>query len=324
MMSPLSRRLTVPTKIFSPRDRKSLSSCSRSASRIFCRITCLAACAPMRPIGTDSIGFLDVVAFLDVGDAVQRLGQQLLGIGVLQAGLVGHHQPAAEGLVVAGVAVDRDADVDLAAVQLLGGRGERGLDRAEHDVAFDGLLARDGVHQHQHFAIHRFPSLRHPPCAAASAALRPPGRRPGPATLEIHHRHEPRLAHLVERETQHLLGPVGRGGGRRRLAGALADGLAPARRRLAFGSTRPSRRLPPPAEHALPDLAALERQLERQADFLPGEALVVGLPPQRAVEPRRRNLQPRVGQASTSSAYCSWRVTCSQSSTVTNSPSPLP
>ena len=31
----------MPTKIFSPRDRKSVSSCSRSASRIFCRITCL-------------------------------------------------------------------------------------------------------------------------------------------------------------------------------------------------------------------------------------------------------------------------------------------
>ena len=51
--SPLSKRFTVPTKIFSPRDIKSLSNISRSASRIFCRITCLAAMAPMRPIGTD-------------------------------------------------------------------------------------------------------------------------------------------------------------------------------------------------------------------------------------------------------------------------------
>ncbi len=54
MMSPLSIRLTVPTKIFSPRDMKSLSSISRSASRIFCKITCLAAIAPIRPIGTDA------------------------------------------------------------------------------------------------------------------------------------------------------------------------------------------------------------------------------------------------------------------------------
>ena len=54
MMSPLSMRLTVPTKILSPRDMKSLSNISRSASRIFCRMTCLAAMAPIRPIGTDS------------------------------------------------------------------------------------------------------------------------------------------------------------------------------------------------------------------------------------------------------------------------------
>ena len=55
MMSPLSMRLTVPTKMLSPRDINSLSSISRSASRIFCKMTCLAAMAPMRPMGTDSI-----------------------------------------------------------------------------------------------------------------------------------------------------------------------------------------------------------------------------------------------------------------------------
>ena len=55
-MSPLSMRLTVPEKIFSPRLMKSLSSISRSASRIFCRMTCLAAIAPMRPMETDSTG----------------------------------------------------------------------------------------------------------------------------------------------------------------------------------------------------------------------------------------------------------------------------
>src|SRR6185503_2517681 len=39
-----------------PRSRKSLRICSRSASRIFCRITCLAACAPMRPKVSASSG----------------------------------------------------------------------------------------------------------------------------------------------------------------------------------------------------------------------------------------------------------------------------
>ena len=57
MMSPLSMRLTVPTKILSPRDMNSLSSISRSASRIFCKITCFAAMAPIRPIGMLSTGF---------------------------------------------------------------------------------------------------------------------------------------------------------------------------------------------------------------------------------------------------------------------------
>ena len=57
MMSPLSIRLTVPTNILSPRLIKSASNISRSASRIFCKITCLAAIAPMRPIGMLSIGF---------------------------------------------------------------------------------------------------------------------------------------------------------------------------------------------------------------------------------------------------------------------------
>ena len=48
------------------------------------------------------------------------------------------------------------------------------------------------------------------------------------------------------------------------------------------------------AKHALPDLAALERLLQRQADLLAGEALVVGLGAQRPVQTGRRHLQPRV------------------------------
>jgi hypothetical protein len=62
--------------------------------------------------------------------------------------------PATEGLVLAGVAVDGHADVDLAAVQLLGGRGQRQFNRAEHHLAVHALLARDRIHQHQHFAVH--------------------------------------------------------------------------------------------------------------------------------------------------------------------------
>ena len=56
MMLPRSIRLTVPVKRLSSRSRKSLRICSRSASRIFCRITCFAACAPMRPNSIGSSG----------------------------------------------------------------------------------------------------------------------------------------------------------------------------------------------------------------------------------------------------------------------------
>jgi hypothetical protein len=52
---PRSMRFTVPVTSSSPRERKSLRICSRSASRMRCRITCLAVCAPMRPKGTFSI-----------------------------------------------------------------------------------------------------------------------------------------------------------------------------------------------------------------------------------------------------------------------------
>src|SRR3954471_11682887 len=56
MRLPRSARFTVPVTSDSPRSRKSLRICSRSASRIFCRITCLAACAPMRPKVSASSG----------------------------------------------------------------------------------------------------------------------------------------------------------------------------------------------------------------------------------------------------------------------------
>ena len=49
-----SMRLTVPVTRCSLRSKKSFSTCSRSASRIFCRITCFAAWAPIRPKSTGS------------------------------------------------------------------------------------------------------------------------------------------------------------------------------------------------------------------------------------------------------------------------------
>src|SRR5205814_5957724 len=110
----------------------------------------------------------DVVVDLDVGDLLERLEVQDLGIGQLQAGLIGHHMPAAEGLIVAGFTIDGDTDVDLATMQLLRRRRQRSLDRTEHDLPIDALLARDGVHQHQQFAIHCF---RPPTSTSACGSL---------------------------------------------------------------------------------------------------------------------------------------------------------
>ncbi len=98
--------------------------------------------------------FLDVVVHVDVGDLLLGFEQQDFLFGQLQAGLVRHHVPAAEGFVVAAVAVDRDADVHVAFVQLLGGLRQGRLHRAENHVTLDVLLARDRFDQHQQFAIH--------------------------------------------------------------------------------------------------------------------------------------------------------------------------
>ena len=73
--------------------------------------------------------------------------------------------------------IEAQRAVDIAAVQLLGGLGQRRFNRAEHHVAVHALLARDGVHQHQHFAIHRLFAFRQTSprgiTAAAGRARRP-------------------------------------------------------------------------------------------------------------------------------------------------------
>jgi hypothetical protein len=105
-------------------------------------------------MGTDSTLSSMYSPDFDVRDALLGVHQQLFGFGVLQAGLVRHHQPAAESLVVAAVAVDGHADVHLALVQLLGSLGQGRLHGAQDHIALNVLLARNGLNQHQQFAIH--------------------------------------------------------------------------------------------------------------------------------------------------------------------------
>ena len=70
--------------------------------------------------------------------------------------IVGEHFPAAESLVVAGLAVDGDAHVPLLAVFLARGRGQRRFERLEDDFLVDALLVRDGIDHQQDFFVHRF------------------------------------------------------------------------------------------------------------------------------------------------------------------------
>jgi len=62
--------------------------------------------------------------------------------------------PATEGFVDTAVPVYRDADIHITRVKFFGGLRQCGLNSTEDDVALDVLLARDRIHQHQHFAIH--------------------------------------------------------------------------------------------------------------------------------------------------------------------------
>ena len=69
-------------------------------------------------------------------------------------GIVGKHLPAAERVVVAGLAVDGDAHVPFFAVFLARGRSQRRLERVEDDFLVDALLVRDGIDNQQNFFVH--------------------------------------------------------------------------------------------------------------------------------------------------------------------------
>ena len=98
--------------------------------------------------------FFDVLAFFNIRQTLFGVHQHLFSVRVLQAGFIGHHQPTAEGFVHATVAVHGHTDVHIAGVQFFGGLGQRRLHSTKHQIALDIFLARDGVYQHEHFAIH--------------------------------------------------------------------------------------------------------------------------------------------------------------------------
>ena len=154
MALPRSMRFTVPVTSSSPRDRKSLQ------DLLALGVADALQDHLLRGLRADAAEFdvgdrlLDHVVDLGVGLAAV-LGfldrQHLRGVPV--RGVVGQHAPAAEGLVGAGILVDRHPHVDVLGVLLLGRGSERHLERAEHDVARHVLLARQHVHQHDQFSL---------------------------------------------------------------------------------------------------------------------------------------------------------------------------
>ena len=97
----------------------------------------------------------DEAARFDVFVDVAGIVQAQFALGHFEFGrVVRKHLPAAERVVAAGLAVDRDAHVELLAV-LFAGRGcQRGFERVEDNFLVDALLVGNRVDGHQNFFVH--------------------------------------------------------------------------------------------------------------------------------------------------------------------------
>ena len=190
---------------------------ARSASRTFCTMTCFAVWAAMRPKATDSIGTSTKPPISAFGFHVHGIVEAQLALRELEfGGVVGEDLPAAERLVLAGLAVDLDAHVDVVAV-LAPRRGcKRRLERLEDDLACDALLVGDGLDDFQDLLVHdqptnrallipasgSFQSLRSTSIVTIAALDRPePAAKPAPA-LDRRRQLDARLAAREPREVR--------------------------------------------------------------------------------------------------------------------------
>src|SRR5690349_1028952 len=98
-------------------------------------------------------GFLDEILELDIRILLLRLGKRDL-LGWILHGLVRDHLPAAEGLEIPRIAVDRDAHVDVLRKAFLRRRGDRHLQSPEHHVLVDVLLPRKRIGLQQQLPAH--------------------------------------------------------------------------------------------------------------------------------------------------------------------------
>src|SRR6185437_1072340 len=98
---------------------------------------------------------LHMLTHFDPGVDLAGILEAQLALGHLQLlGVIRKDLPAAEGFIVAALAVDGHARVPFLPVFLTGGRGECGFESLEDHLFIDTLLVRDGVHDHQNFLVH--------------------------------------------------------------------------------------------------------------------------------------------------------------------------
>ena len=142
MTLPYSTRLTRPLTISPMRSLYSSYWRSRSASRTFWTMTCLADCAAMRPKSKG--GSVSAMASPTCGGRVAAPGVVERDLDRVVVDLVDHEQVARQAQL-AGLRVDLGVDVRLGAVARAGGLRDRVLHRGDDDRAVDHLLAGDRV-----------------------------------------------------------------------------------------------------------------------------------------------------------------------------------
>ena len=107
------------------------------------------------PTGFDRLEFfLEVLADIDVGNLLARLGQDDLDVVILEL-TVGYNQPATKGFRLAGLAIDGDPYIDLFLETLLGSGRQSAFERGEHNLFQHAFFARQRIDQQQYFAAHR-------------------------------------------------------------------------------------------------------------------------------------------------------------------------
>ena len=140
---------------------------SRSASRTFWKMTCLASCAAMRPSGRGVPVQPDLAAHFHAGRQFLGLLQRDLVHRILDLVVVGDDRLVDVGGNLAGLLVQLAAHVFLGLVELARSQGDGLLHRADHDRGFDALFPAQKLDTLIQSASHA--------CSLVSDSVRPCG-----------------------------------------------------------------------------------------------------------------------------------------------------